>query len=114
MAMTEGTLERLEKLVNDTATALRHGELAAIGPLAEQTNAALGDLDGETDGARIEALRDKAKKNALALEAASRGVRAARRRLAEIVAARSGVQTYDNAGRTQRVGGPVGSMKTRL
>lgn len=112
--MVESALVRLEKLVCDTAEALRRGELAAIGPLAEQTNAALKDLDGEMDGARLESLRDMAKKNALALEAAGRGVRAARRRLAEIVAARSGVQTYDNAGRTQRVGGPVGGMKTRL
>lgn len=112
--MAEDALERLEKLVSDTAQALRRGDLAAIGPLAEQTSAALEDLGGETDGSRIEALRNLAKKNALALEAAGRGVRAARRRLAEIVAARSGVQTYDNAGKMQRVGGPVGGMKTRL
>jgi hypothetical protein len=112
--MSNGALKRLEKLVIETANALRRGELAAIGDLAMQTNAALADMDGETESARIEALRDMAKKNALSLEAAGRGVRAARRRLTEIVAARSGVQTYDNAGKTHRIGGPVGGMKTRL
>jgi hypothetical protein len=112
--MAETALERLEKLVGDTAEALRRGDLSAIGPLAAQTTAALEALGGETEGARLQALREKAKKNALALEAAGRGVRAARRRLAEIVAARSGVQTYDNSGKTQRVGGVAGGMKTRL
>jgi flagellar biosynthesis/type III secretory pathway chaperone len=112
--MVKGALERLEKLVGDTAQALRRGELAAIGELAKQTEAALADLGGETEGERIEALRDMARKNALALEAAGRGVRAARRRLAEIVSARSGVQTYDNAGKKQRIGGPSGAIKARL
>lgn len=114
MQKGESALDRLEKLVNDTSLAVRNGNLAVMGDLAAQTDAALSDLAGETDSARIAALRDVAQRNAIGLEAAGRGVRAARRRLAEIVAVRAGVQTYDNAGKTHKIGGPAGALKTRL
>jgi hypothetical protein len=48
------------------------------------------------------------------LLAAAKGIRAARRRLAEVMAARAGMQTYDNVGNTQNIGGPTGAVKARL
>ena len=63
---------------------------------------------------RLKSLRAKALRNIIALEAAGRGVRAARRRLTEIIRARAGVQTYDIEGKTHKIGGPVGTLKTRL
>lgn len=114
MEKNESALDRLEAVVGETAIAIRGGNLAVMGDLAARTDAALAEIGGETDAARIEALRALAQRNAVALEAAGRGVRAARRRLTEIVSARSGVITYDNAGKTQKIGVPGGSMKTRL
>ncbi len=114
MEKNEGALERLEAVVVETAVALRHGNLGAMGDLAARTNAALVEIGPETDAGRLESLRAKALRNIIALEAAGRGVRAARRRLTEIVRARAGVQTYDNEGKTHKIGGPVGTLKTRL
>ncbi|WP_022702336.1 hypothetical protein [Pseudorhodobacter ferrugineus] len=112
--MNESAFDRLEAVVRETAAAIRTGNLAAMGDLAERTDAALAEIQGETDIGRIEALRALAHRNAIGLEAAGRGVRAARRRLTEIISARGGVKTYDNAGKTRKIGMPDGSLKTRL
>jgi precorrin-6B methylase 2 len=114
MQKDELGIDRLEKVVKETAQAIRTGNLAIMGELASRTDAALAEIGSETDAARIEALLSSAQHNAVALEAAGRGVRAARRRLTEILSVRAGVQTYDNAGNTQKIGGPLGSFKTRL
>ena len=114
MQQSEGAIERLEVVVFETAKAIRVGDLAAMADLAERTESALADLDPQTDAKRLKALRDLAGRNALGLEAAVKGVRAARRRLAEVTSARDGVQTYDNAGNTQKIGGPTGEIKARF
>lgn len=114
MKLNESAFDRLEAVVGETAAAIRAGNLAAMGDLAARTDAALAEIEGETDTGRIEALRALAHRNAIALEAAGRGVRAARRRLSEIISARGGVKTYDNTGKTQKIGTPAGSLKTRL
>ena len=114
MEKNESALERLEAVVGETAVAVRQGNLAVMGDLAARTNAALGEIGPETDVDRLESLRAKALHNIIALEAAARGVRAARRRLIEIVGARTGVQTYDIDGKTHRIGGPAGALKARL
>jgi hypothetical protein len=114
MQKSETALDRLEKIVAETLIAIRSGDLSAMGKLALRTDTALAELGEETDAIRLEALRALAGRNALALEAAGRGVRAARRRLAEISSAHSGVQTYDKIGKTKKIGGPCGSLKTRL
>lgn len=114
MQQSEGAIDRLEAVVIETMKAIRIGDLAAMADLAERTETALADLDPQTDAERLKALRDQAGRNALALEAAAKGVRAARRRLAEVTSAREGVQTYDNAGNTQKIGGPTGAIKARF
>lgn len=111
--MSESALDRLEKLVNDTTAAVRAGNLSVMGDLAQRTEATLDELGGEADTTRLAALRATAHRNALALEAAGRGVRAARRRLAEIFSVHNGIQTYDKIGKTKTIGGPGGSLKTR-
>jgi len=114
MEKNEGALDRLEAVVGETAIAVRSGNLAVMGELAARTDAALAEIGAETDAVRIDAVRNLARRNIIALEAAGRGVRAARRRLTEIVSARGGVQTYDNEGKTCKIGGPAGALKTRL
>ncbi len=107
-------LERLELAMTETSRAIRCGDLTKMAGLAARTEAALAELQPETDAVRIVALRDLAQRNATGLEAAGRGVRAARRRLAEITAARSGGKTYDNAGNTQKIGTADGALKARF
>lgn len=114
MQKNELGIDLLEKVVKETALAIRTGNLSIMGELASRTVAALAKIDSETDEARIEALLSLAQRNAVALEAAGRGVRAARRRFTEILSVRAGVQTYDNAGNTQKIGGPLASFKARL
>ena len=84
MEKNEGALERLEAVVVETAVAVRHGNLGAMGDLAARTNAALAEISPEIDAGRLESLRAKALRNIIALEAAGRGIRAARRRLSEL------------------------------
>jgi hypothetical protein len=114
MQIEEGGMQTLENLVAATTTAIRSGHLSQMGDLAAKTEAALAELGPQDDNARLIALRETAARNVEALAAAARGVRAARRRLAEVTAIRKGVQTYDIAGNTQKIGGPDGAMKARF
>jgi hypothetical protein len=114
MQQNETALDRLETLVLETAAAVRIGNLAIMGDLAHRTEAILAELEGDADVTRLEALRRLAERNALGLEAAGRGVRAARRRLAEISAVHKGLQTYDKIGKTKKIDVPAGTLKTRL
>lgn len=114
--MTQQTspIDRLNTILDATAQAIRAGNLPMMGDLAVQTENALAMLGRDADPARIAALRDKASRNATGLEAAAKGVRAARRRLHEVISAQSGVQTYDNAGKARKIGGPDTAIKARF
>jgi hypothetical protein len=114
MQQSESAMDRLEQILTETAAAIRLGNLTVMGKLATETELALAEIGPETDAARFTALRDQAGRNAMALQAAAKGVRAARRRLTEVMSARAGVQTYDQEGNTRQIGGPAGSMKARF
>jgi hypothetical protein len=90
-----------DSLLDRTYTALLSGDLAALGPLAGAMER-LPSLQG-TDRTTTERLRRKADRNSRMLQAAARGVRAARGRLAEI-AAQPTLTTYDAKGRRESVG----------
>ncbi len=89
----------LAQLLAATRKALLAGDLAALPPLSEAVEAALegGWPNGAVADADAAALHAQARENARLLEAAMRGVKAARRRLAEISASRDLV-TYDASG----------------
>jgi hypothetical protein len=114
MQKNETAIDHLEALVAETASAIRTGNFTVMGGLAARTEAVLAELGPQTDVVRIRTLRDLAGRNAMSLQAAVKGVRAARRRIAEVVAARAGVQTYDQSGGTQKIGGPPGVVKARF
>ena len=81
--------------------AVRAGDLAALAPLGDELEAA---LDGfPADPAALEGLRARAERNLACLEAAARGLRAARRRVEEVTAAARGLDTYDAGGRRQPI-----------
>lgn len=87
----------LEDLLDQTRDALLSGNIAALarlGPLVETQADLLPRLDATT----ADRLRRKAERNAQLLQAAGRGLRAARDRLTDITAGPT-LTTYDQRGR---------------
>lgn len=83
----------LDDLLDQAAAALLAGDLPALAALAQRIEAA--DLPG--DRASVARLQGKAQRNARLLEAAMRGVKAARLRVAEITSGPT-LTTYDARG----------------
>jgi hypothetical protein len=93
----------LETLLDQAREALLAGDLAALSGLDEKIVAAADSLPAlGTDAARR--VQRKAERNAKLLQAAGRGLRAARDRMAEI-ASGPGLATYDAQGRRAALAG---------
>jgi hypothetical protein len=101
-------MRQLELLLDDAAEALLSGNLAALALLAPQIESI--SLIA-TDRPTAERLRTKAERNARLLEAATRGVKAARLRVAEIVRGPA-LTTYDARGQKALIA-PIGSEPAR-
>ncbi|MDE3026978.1 MAG: hypothetical protein KGH84_01100, partial [Paracoccaceae bacterium] len=84
----------LETLLDAELVAIRRGELSSLEEFSAQTEGLLETLIAgpKPDAERLAGLRAKAKRNAATLMAASRGVRAARSRLAELLHAAEGLE----------------------
>lgn len=93
--------------------ALRRGDYAALPALTAAMEEAAEGLDTAAPD-EVRALRDRLERNAACLLAAARGLRAARRRLAEIAQARAGLSTYGATGTLTRIGGPDGRIAQRF
>lgn len=100
-------MTRLEHLLDDAAAALLAGDLAALARLTPEMEAA--SLD-PTDRAGAERVQRKAQRNARLLQAATRGVKAARLRVAEILHGPT-LTTYDARG--QKASFPAGNLAAR-
>ena len=103
---------QLEALLDQTRDALIAGDLADLSNLAAKVEvmaAALPQLDQPT----ADRLRQKADRNARLLQAAQRGIRAARQRINEINAGPS-LSTYDARGRREVIPGPSLLMPRRV
>lgn len=94
-----GQTDRMATLLDDVHAALMAADYARLGPLTTEMEAEVSRLEGSRDAAALARVKGLAQRNAACLQAAQRGFRAARRRLAEITAARSGLVTYDIKGR---------------
>lgn len=77
-----------------------YGALAAL--TAAMEKAVQGQSDPPNE-AELQMIRHKAERNAAVLLAAQRGIKAARRRLADIQASSSSFVTYDRSGRRSEV-----------
>lgn len=88
-------MEQLETLLDQAAEALLCGNLAELARLAPQIDS-VEVRSGDRSSA--ERLRAKAERNARLLDAAMRGVKAARHRLSEITRGPT-LSTYDALGR---------------
>ncbi|WP_374392973.1 hypothetical protein [Tabrizicola sp.] len=98
----------LEALLDQAAAALMAGDLAALARLAPKIEAA---RIAPTDRASAERLQAKARRNARLLEAATRGVKAARLRMTEIARGPT-LTTYDARGHKAEIA-PLGLTPAR-
>lgn len=103
--------QTVAQLVDAVHAALRCGDFGALPGLTVAVEAAVhaGALPRDTAG--MQALRRKLERNDACLMASARGLRAARRRIAEIASAKSGLQTYDMRGQRQRIAPGTGDGK---
>ncbi|WP_333816102.1 hypothetical protein [Tabrizicola sp.] len=99
---------QLESLLDQAAAALTQGDLAALARLTPEIEAA---RIAPPDRASAERLQAKARRNARLLEAATRGVKAARLRMAEITRGPT-LTTYDARGQKAEIA-PAGLIPAR-
>lgn len=99
---------QLEDLLDQVAAALLVGDLAAVARLTSEIEAA---RINPANRAGAEQLQRKAQRNARLLEAATRGVRAARLRMTEITRGPT-LTTYDARGQKAEIA-PLGLEQAR-
>lgn len=104
--------EALERLLDRAHAALMAGDLMALSPLADAVDKLVSGL-GRIDAATAGRLRQKADRNGGMLQAATRGIRAARSRIADILA-EPALTTYDARGRKGSVGQVSGQVPKRF
>lgn len=91
-------MTQIEELLRELRRHLSEADFAQAAALAPALEAALGQI-GRPDLATLRRLMGQAERNAALIEAARKGLRAARRRVDEVRRAGLGVQTYDGQGR---------------
>ena len=92
----------LEAVLDEAAFALKSGNLHRLSDLSDQAEVAIGGI-GRPNGRPVERVRDKARRNAALIEAAIKGVKAARQR-AKDLSATGQFTTYDATGHRNQVG----------
>jgi hypothetical protein len=105
--------DALARALEDLHLLVRRGRLTELGGAAEALESALAGA-GPVDRAGLERLQRLARRNAESLSAAARGVRAARRRLAEIRAIGAGFVAYEPDGRRDEPAGTPGRLTRRF
>jgi hypothetical protein len=111
--MQSPATDRLSAELDRLYHTLRSGKLDGLAAATQALEAELARLE-PMDTAGLDLLRQKAQRNAACLDAAARGVRAARRRLAEIRTIESGLGTYDDKGRRDELPGLSIRLTQRL
>ena len=103
---------QLEVLLDLTRDALIAGDFAVLAQLSAQVEV-LADAFPRVDRQTADRLRSKADRNARLLQAATRGIKAARQRLSDISTA-STLSTYDARGRREVIVGPSSFAPRRV
>jgi hypothetical protein len=111
--MQSPATDRLSAELDRLYHTLRSGKLDGLATATQALEAELARLE-PMDTAGLDLLRQKAQRHAACLDAAARGVRAARRRLAEIRTIDSGLGTYDDKGRRDELPGLSIRLTQRL
>lgn len=95
----------LEGLLDRAYDAVMKADYAALDGIDALISAHLTQKGAPKDIAVLTRLQQKAARNAICLQAAGRGIRAAVRRLEEVRRATLGLATYDGKGRRVETGG---------
>lgn len=92
-------MKSLEGMLQAVNSAVKRADFECLARLAPALDAALADIEtNHTPPPQLARILRAAEHNALLLEAARRGLRAARRRIEDTRRASSGLQTYDVRG----------------
>ncbi len=113
MAEPEGPAA-LETLLDNVHAAVLAGDHATLLQLTPSIEQGLARLDPIANLDIAQRLQRKAERNAICLQAALRGIRAAHRRVQEVGTARSGFATYDGSGRRAQISNGDGAMTRRF
>ena len=98
--MTEtNTPPRAIQLLDQVYEALLQSDYAALPAMTAQLEQELRHPSSTLTEAQLKVVRRKAERNGACLMSARQGVKAARRRLAEIRSTAAGLVTYDRSGR---------------
>jgi len=111
--MQNAALERLLAELDRVHDAVLSGRLDGLAAATTAMEAGLARIES-VGLADLELLGRKAQRNADCLDAAARGVRAARRRLAEIRAIDGGLAIYDDKGRRDELPAPSVHLTQRF
>lgn len=101
--LADTTEPRAVHLLDQVYEALLQSDYAALPGMTEELEQELLSPSTVLTQTHLTAIRRKAERNGACLLAAQRGVKAARRRLAEIRSTASGLVTYDRQGRRAEV-----------
>jgi hypothetical protein len=115
--ITEDVAERLDRSLDRVFCLVRDGQLSDLPAALAEMEAELGAAHGPgipvTEAALVR-LRRKADRNAACLKGAARGLRAARRRIAEVRAAATGLAAYDANGQRLDTADPGARINRRF
>jgi hypothetical protein len=114
MTPSEQAALTLTQTLDAIRTDLTLGRLDNVALHSQQIEQLLPQLEGLTDAALAQRLRDTARRNEACLAAARRGVMAARQRLADVLAAAQGFATYDGQGRRAVIEAALPQLAQRI
>lgn len=103
----------LGALLDQVHAAVIAADYAGLENLDKQIQDIIRAVGLSMDHDQLRRLQEKANRNALCLQAAGRGIRAAKRRLEEVRRAAAGLATYDGNGR-RAAGGLQGKLSARF
>jgi hypothetical protein len=109
----QSAIAHQDQLSGPEMAQIRAGRLDALGPLVAR-NQALAETLADADPAALAQVRDLLGRNQVLLEAAIRGLRAARQRIAQIRGAGAGINSYDPNGQTRRIGASGMTVERRF
>ena len=94
---------RAAQLLDQVYDALLRSDYAALPAITEKLEQEMQNPAQQWNAGHLKTIHRKAERNGACLMAAQRGIKAARRRLAEIRSTASGLVTYDRCGRRAEV-----------
>lgn len=97
----------LDHLLDLAYAAVMKTDYAALEGIDAMISASLAQSGAPRDPVQLTRLQQKAARNAICLQSAAKGIRAAMRRLEEVRRATVGLATYDGKGRRVETGGQL-------